>query len=338
MERDTRLLMNEYTERKAPSMFFYNMFVNKVKTFEQESVQIDIVRATRRMAGYNVRGAVAKNIKQKGYKSYLYTPPIINDSSVISFATARKAVAGEDIYSPLSPQARAVVHQAESAVEMSEAIDRRIEYQIYEALFTGEISIPENGGKVGFPVDTTLLDISPSASWATASTKITKDVKDTSLSVFKKSGKTPDIMVLGADALEGFLDNTQIKDQLNNRRVEGSKLDPKEIPDDATYIGYFNFEGYALDVLAYNGMYADPDTGEDTPYMPAKKALLINMAARREMLYGGIESHEATMAVPQFVDSWESKNPDGWIVRIQSAPLFAPVALDTWATIQCIPA
>ena len=336
-DRDTRRLNEAYKERKAPSMFFYDMFVNKVITFEQESVQVDIVRGSRRMAGYNVRGAVAKRISKKGYKSYLYTPPIVNDSTHISFQTAKKAIAGEDIYSPMTPQARAVVHQADSAVEMSEAIDRRMEYQIYEALFVGEIAIPENDGTVAFPVDATLLDITPSASWATAGTKINTDVKTACLSVFTKSGKTPDLMVLGATALAGFLNNTQIKDQLNNRRIEGSKLDPKTLPDDATYIGYFNFDGFALDVVTYNGMYEN-SSGTDVSYMPAKKALLINMSARREMLFGGIESNESTFAVPQFVDSWTDKNPDGWTVRIQSAPLFAPVALDTWATIQCVPA
>lgn len=340
-ERETKLLMQEYRQRKTPTMFLYDMFWNNKRVFNQTNVQVDIVSATRRMADYNVRGNVSNRVTKKGFLSYTYEPPVMNDSVTLTHQTCASATAGEDIYSPLSPQARMIRHMADAAAEMSEAQKRRIEYQCYEALFVGSVSVPSevSGGTIEFPVDSELLDISPSASWDTASTKILKDLKSASLSVLKMGGVMPDVLVLGADALSAFLSNTQVLSVLDNRRYEGSNIMSRELFDEASYIGRIDAEGVSLAIYSYNGMY-DVD-GTDTPYIPAKKALLIKAGARRDACYAAIESNNAPdgiAAVEQFVDTWEEKDPDGWKVRVQTAPIMIPTSIDTWATIQCIPA
>lgn len=337
-ERETKLLMEEYKQRKAPSMFFKDMLFNRERTFNQTSVQIDIVSATRRMADYNVRGNVANRVTKKGFLSYTYTPPIMNDSVTLSHKTCSSAVAGEDIYSPLSAIARKAVHMADAAMEMSEADDRRIEYQCYEALFNGEITVPaENGGSIGFPVDSDLLDIAVDNDWDTADATILDDIKDNALLMAKKGGMMPDMLVLGHEALSAFLSDSDVLAKLDNRNFDLGQVSSVQLPNDAMYHGTIDANGVKVRVYSYNGLY-DND-GTPTYYMPAKKGLLINSGARREVVYAAVESNDAPAgmaAVPKFADTWEHKNPDGWIVRVQSAPLAIPVAIDSWATIQCI--
>ena len=332
--KETKILMSAFMQKKAPTLFFRDRYFTNVRSFDQSTVEFDIVEASRRMADYNVRGAEARPITRKGYKTYAYKPPVLNDKHVLSYAECASAVAGENIYSPLSPQARADIHRLEAGMEMIDAFNRREEYQAFEALFNMEISIPVTGDTITFPKDTDLIGITPDNDWDTASATIIDDVASACFSVYTKSGEVPTEIVLGEDALAAFMEDETVLSQLDNRRFFKSELMGADLGNGAFYVGTFQFRTYILDVFAYNGL-VDID-GTPTRYMPAKKALLINPNSRRDRVYGGIEANGVMSAVPQYLDTWEVKDPDGWKVRAQSAPLVIPVSLYSHATIQCI--
>ena len=330
---NTIALMTAYKEAKKPQLFLRDRYFKNVRTFNQNTVEVDIVRKARRMSSYVTRGGIANPVKQKGFKTYSYQPPLLSDSHKLTVAELNQRIAGEDVYSPLTPAARLQVARLNSIMEMSESFDRTEEYQCMEALFNAEISV-SNGDTVSFPMSDNMLDVAVDTDWSDADADILGDLEAGYMRVLKASGEAPDELVLGSTALEGFLANTAILALLDNRNFNIGVVAPQNLPQGATFIMKLTWKSFSLNVISYNAWY-DVD-GTDTAYIPAKKALLISSGARRDRLYGAVEANDNYVAVDRYADTWVEKNPDGTMVRLQSAPLMAPFAIDTWTTIQAI--
>ena len=87
--------------------FFLDNYFTNVKTFATKSVDIDVVKGDRRMASFVhplVGGQVLKN---EGYQTESFTPPLINPLTVTTANDALERMPGEDLYSGMTPEERA---------------------------------------------------------------------------------------------------------------------------------------------------------------------------------------------------------------------------------------
>ena len=84
--------------------FFLDNYFTNVKTFATKSVDIDVVKGDRRMASFVhplVGGQVLKN---EGYQTESFTPPLINPLTVTTANDALERMPGEDLYSGMTPE------------------------------------------------------------------------------------------------------------------------------------------------------------------------------------------------------------------------------------------
>ena len=113
--------------------FFLDNYFTNVKTFATKSVDIDVVKGDRRMASFVhplVGGQVLKN---EGYQTESFTPPLINPLTVTTANDALERMPGEDLYSGMTPEERAAKQLIEDYQRLNDAdpprrVDGRAHY------------------------------------------------------------------------------------------------------------------------------------------------------------------------------------------------------------------
>ena len=120
--------------------FFLDNYFTNVKTFATKSVDIDVVKGDRRMASFVhplVGGQVLKN---EGYQTESFTPPLINPLTVTTANDALERMPGEDLYSGMTPEERAAKQLIEDYQRLNDAATRREEWMAVQALITGTLT------------------------------------------------------------------------------------------------------------------------------------------------------------------------------------------------------
>ena len=87
--------------------FFLDNYFTNIKTFATKSVDIDVVKGDRRMASFVHPLAGGQVLKNEGYQTESFTPPLINPMTVTTANDAMERMPGEDLYSGMTPEERA---------------------------------------------------------------------------------------------------------------------------------------------------------------------------------------------------------------------------------------
>ena len=142
-----------------------------------------------------------------------------------------------------------------------------------------------------------------------------------------KKGNSATEILLGSDVADALLSNAKIKELMDIRRYDVGSINPVALPQEAARIGVLNVRGRMIDLLTYDGTYIDEETGEDTPYVPAKGICLTAPGSGR-LLRGAVTQMEQSdgqwhtymgARVPRY---WADK--DGRELTVSSRPLFVP--------------
>ena len=149
----------------------------------------------------------------------------------------------------------------------------------------------------------------------------------------KDSGLVPTDLIMGEDALDAFLANAKVKDQLDTRRIDLGNIDPELLPEGA--ILYGRIKDVNVTVWSYDEWYLDA-SGTEQPMIDPKKVLMGSRNARTSTNYGAIEDVEANAAVPRFAKSWITKDPSARWLLVQSAPLLALHQSDAFLSAQVL--
>ncbi len=321
--------------------FFIDTFFKKnIKTFSTETIMVDIKKGGRQLAPFVHPKIGNKVVKNKGYKTETYTPPLVAPSKVTEADQLLKRLAGENPFSGMTPAERAAIKLGEDFMELKEMITRRMEWMAATAIFTGQIPIIGDSLNEVIDFNFTNKEIITSATlkWSADTANPIEDLKKWRKKVQEKGYVNCDICIMSSDVVAAFINNKNVKELLDIKNYNIAKIEPKELPNGVTYVGTISFLG--LSIYEYNEIYLDDWTDAEAPVekylVPSGTLALLSTSARYTLNFGAItlidkntEEFHTVMGdmVPQ---SWvDIGNATKWI-KLSSKPLPVPNEVDSW--------
>ena len=129
--------------RQAPPVhtYFLDTFFTNIKTFHTERVDFDLVKGDRRMAAFVHPRAGGQVLRETGYETKSYKPPLINPYDLTTADRLMARLPGEDMHSGKKPAERAAEKLMDEYNRLNDATTRREEWMAAQAIITGEIPI-----------------------------------------------------------------------------------------------------------------------------------------------------------------------------------------------------
>lgn len=331
---DTRVMMRALELLRPPRTFLLDTFFQEQSDSETDTVDIDVIKRSRRMAPFQRPIHAGKVVSREGFASRTIRVPYLKPKMVTRAADMLKRQPGDTVYDAKSPADRAREQLARDMETLQDMIVRREEWMAAQALVLGKVEI--KGDEVHAEVDFLRdadhqITLTGGDRWGQEGVQIDSDLVAWRSLISQATGLTARNAVLGSDAAEVVLHDEALRKLLDNRRTEAGMLRVTEAPiDGVTYLG--NLRG--IDLWAYEDWYIDDDTGDELPMIPADRVVLgvSGPSARAVRHYGAIQDLEATSRGRWFPKTWTEQDPSARWLQIQSAPLPATHTSDGYVS------
>lgn len=298
------------------------------------------------MAPFVVNGSKGVNIARSGSQVRTYKPPMMRPKRIIELNDVLQRGFGETVYSTRTPAERAAEMRAKDLQELQEACARREEWMAAQCLLNGEYEVKgfaDDG--VATVVNTVSFDfdgkttLSGSDTWDNASAKIYDNIGDASQKIRRAAGDIPTVAICSSNVVKYLLANEQLYKYLlvpSRDNLALLSLTPKLERPDLMRVGFI--QALNLEIYAYDGGYADEETGIYTPYIPDNH-MIIGVPGLGRRLYGAVTQVEedkqyhtyAAARVPKVTVDVES---DASSLAMSSRCVICPDFLDKWATLK----
>lgn len=350
----TKALMAAYDEMSltAPQMFLQSLFgknASELNVSVNEKVEVDIIRDHNLVAFDVIRGGTDGNQnKVERYTTKEYAPPLYDEVTAITASQLGKRAPGQNPYAELSDRQFNFLRLAVKAQQKQvRKIKRSIEKQASEALFSGTITLV-NTESLDFKRKAT-HNITPIVQWTALVGDPIADIL-AACEINLEDGKMkPNTVIFGATAWVTFLSNVNVKNYLDNRRIDPGIIRPSVAPENATFQGVIWVGDYQLECYTYPEFYED-SAGTATKFVPEKQVCVMNSQARLDKAFAAVEllpefergyDELGIGSLPElvrgeFVPYHYVKPPKASYVGVQSAPLIIPTAIDTISNINAV--
>lgn len=325
-----------------PSLLFTRTFFPTHQTFATEEVIMDYRKGARKMAPFVVPGS-GVNMARTGFKTNKYKPPMIAPQRPLNVADLEKRAFGEDVFSTQTPAERAASILAKDQLELTDAIDRRIEWMCVNALLYGTFEAKgkaDDGGdevidSITFQDFTQKQTLTGTDMWtATDTADIYGQIKDIRKTMVRNSGNAPTLMVGNSTTMQYIVKNKSLLGILmipnGPTMANFVNITPQIIGNDITREAQIT--GLNIQAYSYDGVYEDDD-GTTKEYLPDGYvifsrpnigSLLCGMITQLEK---GTWNSYAGIYVPKF---WDVEGSDVQMYRIASRSVPLPANMDDW--------
>lgn len=354
-DEGTIRFLTAYQENLLPMGYLTGFFRAPPENFhESEKVEIDIVRSEPRIA-IPVPGIQSgpRRFENTKFVNKGFTPAVFDEEASISAYTKLKRQPGNNPFQdPVF--VRDAMQEAASLLREGEGrLRRAFEKQCADVLTEGVITSKDEDGNTVYSCDFGLKSThfaTVGTTWALDGSTGTPlaDIADM-CQVIRRDGKNkPTRLSFGTTALRRFLANTDVKEALDNRRMELGQISPQPGDGAATQIGFVWIGQYRLEIWLYDDTYIDPETGEQTPYLNDEYVLITCQTGRLDATYGKIpmfvppDARAQAFLPPRIsapgVDLTINAyvTPDGKHLNLQmgTRPLAIPTAGDTFGRLK----
>lgn len=335
--------MGRIVEKLPPvRTFFRDTFFRREETFNTESVDVDFVKGTRKVAPFVHRIIGGKTVPNTGYETKTYKPPLVAPDKITTVDDLLKRRPGESLVSGRSPAERAVLKMSDDFRELRDMISRREELMCVQSIFTGQIPIIGEGLNevIDFGFTNTEVISAATKKWSNASSDPIGDLKRWHKQVQKTGFTNCNACVMADDVATAFVGHEKVQKVLDVRNYNLAVIQPRQLPNGVTYVGTIHELG--MDVYTYNEWYLDdwtnPETPEEKPLVPDGMLAMLSTNANYSMYYGAITlidegTKEFKTVEGKYVpDTWVKRKPARRFLQLQSAPLSVPHDVDSWFT------
>lgn len=335
----TRTMLRALEQMLLPKLFLRDMFFRTVTRSLTQYVDIDIIKGKRRLAPFVSPLKEGKQVERIGYSTNTIEPPYLKPKMITTAQDFLNRSAGENLYDGAkSAQQKAAEQIGKDLVELNQIIDRREEWMASQALTTGKIQVVGDGvnREIDFLMDAShIIALGAGSRWNEGTSDPLADLKTWKRLIAKDSGLVPDIVIMGESAWDEFIKNAAVVAALDTRRVDLGKIDPRALPNGATYMGML--KETQQDVYTYDEWYLDPSDVLQ-PMVPVKGVIMGSTRARCERHYGAIYDLKAGLraSVSRFPKSWEVEDPSARYIMLQSAPVMALHQVDAFVYAQVL--
>lgn len=335
--------MGRIVEKLPPvRTFFRDTFFRREETFNTESVDVDFVKGTRKVAPFVHRIIGGKTVPNTGYETKTYKPPLVAPDKITTVDDLLKRRPGESLVSGRSPAERAVLKMSDDFRELRDMISRREELMCVQSIFTGKIPIIGEGLNevIDFEFTNTEVISAATKKWSNAGSDPIGDLKRWHKQVQKTGFTNCNACVMADDVATVFVGHEKVQKVLDVRNYNLAVIQPRQLPNGVTYVGTIHELG--MDIYTYNEWYlddwTDPETPEEKPLVPNGMLAMLSTNANYSMYYGAITlidegTKEFKTVEGKYVpDTWVKRKPARRFLQLQSAPLSVPHDVDSWFT------
>ncbi len=341
-------------------MFLSRFFQTPERNYHNsEKVSVDILREDEEIA-IPVQDLTvgARHNEANKYTNKEFTPMVLDESGAIIAWEQLKRQPGQTPFEDPG-FARSAGEQGRALLNKLGRKGRRtVELACSQVLQTGAISLTDSTGAVVYS-----CNYSPKAAhmatvstaWATdgSTGAPLADLSALARTVRRNGKRKPDRLLFGASAIQRFLANAKVQDQLDKTKLNLGALNPANTSEDGTYVGRCWIDNYEYELWAYDGFYKHPQTGVMTPYIGDDNVIMMSSKARLDLTFGGIPNFGPPNATPYsflngrmsdsasqvdlHVVSYLTLNGKQLMVEVGSRPLPIPTEIDSFARLDVTP-
>lgn len=343
--------MQPAVQRRMPvTTFLRNTFFPDFSTFPTETVVMDFYKNRQKIAPFVAEGSKPVNIRRDGYETRVYKPPYIAISAPYDTKLLQTRLPGEQVFGGMTPEERALALMQRDYQELDDMIIRREEAMIADLLQNGMVTITGYVDDSATQVRTETVDyafdniitLTGSDQWSDASSDKYEDLYN-AVSLVRKSGYNPTIVVLGEGAWNNLRQDSNFMDKyMDLRYAQFGMINPQ--------LSLRNGNGYAyigrlyelgVDLYQYLAWYYDETTESLKPYIEPNK-VIVGATNIGEMLYGATthipeDSMEyVTVEGPRAPKVTVNRETDTKSLILKSRPLPKPFDVGAWAVINTV--
>lgn len=352
-------LIAAYFQVASPTLFLSGFFQSPSRNFHtSEDVELDIVRGQEDVA-------VVLTDLSTGYRmneTEIYTnkrlkPPIFKEAVVINAFTLMDRKPGENPFQSPNYRGNLIARIFNSVTQIEAKIRRSIEQQVAQVLQTGVITLRDTGGVALYTLDYKPKSTHfPTAAndWDSAGATIVSDISDLAEIIRNDGLADPNQLVMGVDAFEAFIADTDIQKRFDNRRINLGMIEPMRVNGEGgSFRGVIEIGNYKYDIWTYGGRFKDAQSGVSTQYITPANCIVRVADARMDLTFGAIPNigqemgQMSTNLLPElpgriqnvdggvdlFLNTWLSPDGGQLFAGVGARPLAIPTAIDTYGNI-----
>lgn len=335
---ETRTLLGAVRLMKPAKRFLTTTFFGKVNPIITPTVDIDVVKGTRKLAPFVSPRIGSKTVAGEGFTTQTYKPPMVAPDYPFTGEDLETRMAGENIYSGNSPDDRLTALVSQKLASFDDMINRREEWMVAQALATGTIPVVGEGinQTIDFGFTNKSGALAAKSKWSYVATDYTGDpIKNlkTWKRLLAKAGFTPTHVIMDTDAADAFLAHPAVVKYFNTPSANFGNFSPRaKDPDGTSFIAHINEIG--LDILSYEEWYIDPSDGVEKPLLPSGTVIMASSDSASTgftMAYASIiDVNHGTFNLPRVPKTWMLEKPSVRYLALQSRPLPIPTMVDSW--------
>ena len=334
---EVRTLLGVVKLMKSARRFFINTFFNTTAPVITSVIDIDLVKAKRKLAPFVSQRIGSSTVGTEGFTTQTYKPPLVAPDYPFTGEDLETRLPGENIYSGSTPDDRLAALIANKLASFDDMIARREEWMAVQAITTGQIPVVGEG--INQLIDfnfTNKQTLSAKAKWNYTASDATGDpIADLKRwkRALAKCGFTPTHVIMDTDAADAFLAHPKVIAKFNTVNANFGVLAPRDKdPDGTSFIARINEIG--LDIYSYEEWYIDPADNVEKPLMPSGTVVLASndkVATGFKLAYASIiDVVDGTFNLPRVPKTWVTKKPSARYLALQSRPLPIPTMVDSW--------
>jgi hypothetical protein len=342
----TKKLVAVYKERTTPTSFLRSFF--KVDESNTKQISIEVQRGTEMIAVDVERGTEGNRNSFDKSTEKLFVPPYYReffDATDLDFYDRLFTQSGTVDGNTFGVWLRQV---ADKIMRLQEKIERAYEVQCSQVLLTGIVTL-KNGINIDFKRKaTSLVALAAADRWSAGTSNPYTTLEDAANFVRKEGKATGTIynVIMGSDAYTNFLNNTEVKERADIRRVS---LDAIRMPQKNAAGGVLHGEvaagPYVFRIWTYPEYY-DTKTTKGNDYIDPKKIIVMPEAPKFVLAFGavpqligkkagvgaGMAGKKGQYLIGEYLDERNSAH----IMDIKSAGVAIPVGVDMIYTAQVL--
>lgn len=320
--REMLQMMEQYP---LPTNFLSSMFVKDRNETNKTVLEIDKLFGGQLVAGFTSRQGGPNIVGKAGGDTHIHIAPYIYEQVPYTPSDVDVRQAGTTVYDNSAQYLGQRVERWLSDLE--NRFNRNEEMQIAEALQTGQVHV--QGKDVDYLVDYDmkaghLITLAGADMWDGTPDKLAQ-LEAWAEMIEDTGAPGPDVLVGERKAMNMLINDDDIKDMIDNRRIDRGEINVRLIRGQrATYLGTLRGAGLDIDLYSYQGMYETIEAGVKTThrYMNDYTVILASTQQDFRFHYGKIENFETGDFIGQrFPNRWQTRDGKRRYLTMESSPL-----------------
>lgn len=315
---DPRILTGVIIKRPRKHTLFSNMF-KRNKPSAGETFDLHVVSKGVSMLPAITNHSPGTMRRADSTAVYTVKAPRFRPKRLFKASDMLKQPAGSNPYDPLdNPLERAIVEDMDAH---RTEIDYTLEVMCAQAVVDGKVDLYDmvDGKRVKtYTVDFKRPDehkvlLSGTTLWTNANSDLSGQIDEWADKIMEETNYSPTDLYLGTEAWNAFKEHKDVKEALDNRRIDVGQIEHR--------VGR-QFKGYwgGLRIWVVAGIYVDMD-GEYRRFIDPKYVLLQAADAEAEIEFGMPVDLECTHPVEVFAKFFKQDDPSGIFTLCETRPL-----------------